>query len=259
MKETKDILKQLRTERGMSQAQLANILHISASAIGNYESGIRSPKREIMELFADYFNVDLGYLYGMTDVRNEYRGIKDVESKPSFAQLIGARIKQARLDKKLTQEELANATGITVERLKDMENGKNRTFDKRLMIKFSHVLDVDATYFINDKIVVSDIAANMRCIREISGRTVEDMAKKSGMKFERCIEIDNGSQPTLSEVSKFAEYYKIPEQWVINFDFQQICQDNRVRLAFYILSLTEEMTEEQLNEFKHYLEYILKV
>lgn len=259
MKETKDILRQLRNERGLSQAQLAHFLHVSASAIGNYESGIRMPKLEIMELYADYFNVDLGYLYGKTSIRNQYRGIQDSQqTSPTFSELIGMRITQARHDKNMTKEELAAKAEITVDKLNDMENGKNHVFDKELMIKFSHILDVDASYFINDKILVSDISANMKCIREISGISLEDLYKKSGVSYERCLEIDKGAQPTLNEISKFADYYKIPEQWIINFDFKKICQDNRVKLAFYILSLTDEITTEQLTEFKHYFNYILK-
>lgn len=190
MKETKDILKQLRTERGLSQAQLANILHVSASAIGNYESGIRIPKLEIMELFADYFNVDLGYLYGKTSTRNCYRGIADTK------------------------------------------------------------------YYMNQTNI--NLSTNIKCLRELSDRNLEEVANGAKIKIERYTEIEKGSRPSIYEISNVAAYYKIPEQWIINSDLNQICKDNRAKLAFYVLSLSDEITTEQLTEFKHYLNYILK-
>lgn len=62
--EFKDILKQLRLERGLSQQELAQKSGLSASSIGMYEQGRRKPSFEILEIFADTFNVDLDYLLG---------------------------------------------------------------------------------------------------------------------------------------------------------------------------------------------------
>jgi len=45
---------------------LATKLNISRSAIGMYENGERVPNLEILELFADYFNVDMNYITGST-------------------------------------------------------------------------------------------------------------------------------------------------------------------------------------------------
>ena len=67
------ILKSLRNERGLSQQALADQLGIKRSTIGNYEQGTRSPDMETLEAIADYFNVDLDYLYGKTAVRNKFQ------------------------------------------------------------------------------------------------------------------------------------------------------------------------------------------
>lgn len=67
-----DRLKELRTEKGMSMRELAEICETSKSAIGMYEKGKRSPKYETMEAIADTFNVDIDYLLGKSDIRNRF-------------------------------------------------------------------------------------------------------------------------------------------------------------------------------------------
>lgn len=61
-----NILKMLRTSKGITQDELAKALKISRSTIGMYESGSREPDFETLELIADYFNVDIDYLLGRT-------------------------------------------------------------------------------------------------------------------------------------------------------------------------------------------------
>jgi len=51
----------------MTQGELSDITGVSKSAIAMYETGKREPKIEIMEIFADYFNVDMNYITGKTD------------------------------------------------------------------------------------------------------------------------------------------------------------------------------------------------
>lgn len=61
------ILKLLRTEKNMSQQELADALGISKSAVNMYERGERQPNFEVLESIADYFNVDIDYLLGRTN------------------------------------------------------------------------------------------------------------------------------------------------------------------------------------------------
>lgn len=57
-----EALKRLRTNRGMTQAQLADALGIGKSTISMYEIGAREPDFEMLEAIADYFNVDMALL-----------------------------------------------------------------------------------------------------------------------------------------------------------------------------------------------------
>ena len=72
MAKFKERLKQLRTESGLTQTELADKLQMSKGSIGNYESGNREPNMETLEAIADFFNVDLDYLQGRTNSRPEF-------------------------------------------------------------------------------------------------------------------------------------------------------------------------------------------
>lgn len=62
------VLKSLRTVKGMTQEELAKALNISRSTVGMYENGSREPDYETLEAIADYFNVDIDYLLGRTNL-----------------------------------------------------------------------------------------------------------------------------------------------------------------------------------------------
>lgn len=64
-------LRQLRTARDMSQMDFAKIIGMSKSSINMYERGEREPGLETLEKIADFFNVDMDYLLGKTDVVNK--------------------------------------------------------------------------------------------------------------------------------------------------------------------------------------------
>lgn len=65
-----DMLTYLRKSAGLSQQELADKLGLTRSAIGMYETDKREPDLETFEMFADFFNVDMDYLHGKTNVPN---------------------------------------------------------------------------------------------------------------------------------------------------------------------------------------------
>lgn len=68
-----DTIKLLREERRISQQALADGLNIKRNTISMWESGKRAPSDEMKEQICDFFNVDLNFLYGITDCRNSAR------------------------------------------------------------------------------------------------------------------------------------------------------------------------------------------
>lgn len=61
----------LRNEKKYNQEQMAKELHVSKSTIAMWETGQRLPSPEKYEEIADYFNVDIDYLYGRTDIKRK--------------------------------------------------------------------------------------------------------------------------------------------------------------------------------------------
>lgn len=66
-KQTKDILRELREKKGVSQAEVARYLGIERASYTAFESGASRPVRH-MEKLATYFGVSVDYLLGLTDV-----------------------------------------------------------------------------------------------------------------------------------------------------------------------------------------------
>ena len=66
-------IKSLRNEQGLTQVQLADKLGVSKSTISMYENENRYPEFEAMENIADFFNVDMDYLYCKSDIKNRYQ------------------------------------------------------------------------------------------------------------------------------------------------------------------------------------------
>lgn len=62
-------LKDLRTERNLTQMQLAFDTHLSKSAIAFWELGQRVPNANAIVTLARYFNVSCDYLLGESDVQ----------------------------------------------------------------------------------------------------------------------------------------------------------------------------------------------
>ena len=65
-------LRQRREELSMSRADLARRLGVSPSSIGNYETGVSTPKEEVLLQLFDALGVDANYLY-----RDSFRAVSD--------------------------------------------------------------------------------------------------------------------------------------------------------------------------------------
>ena len=59
-----DQLKKLRKQKGITQKQLADYLHISKSSVGMWEHGQRDPDTAMLMKIADFYGVSVDYLLG---------------------------------------------------------------------------------------------------------------------------------------------------------------------------------------------------
>jgi len=67
MKEFSQRLKDLRSERNISQSTVASATEVSQSVIGDWENDVHEPKASYIAALAKYFNVTSDYLLGLDD------------------------------------------------------------------------------------------------------------------------------------------------------------------------------------------------
>ena len=65
----KERMKELRTEKNLSQKKTAAELGIGITTYCRYELGEREPGASLLDQMADYYGVTVDYLLGRTDTR----------------------------------------------------------------------------------------------------------------------------------------------------------------------------------------------
>lgn len=63
-------LRELRTERGLLQSDIAKIINKGERTVGFYETGERDMGTETLATLSNFFNVSIDYLLGKTNIRN---------------------------------------------------------------------------------------------------------------------------------------------------------------------------------------------
>lgn len=61
---TKDILLELRTKKGLSQEELAEKIHVTRQAVSRWETGETIPNTETLKLLSAFFDVSINTLLG---------------------------------------------------------------------------------------------------------------------------------------------------------------------------------------------------
>lgn len=65
-------IKALREDRDLNQTAVAKAIHVAQTTYSDYENGkVRIPVECLIEL-ARFYNVDMNYITGVSNIRNEY-------------------------------------------------------------------------------------------------------------------------------------------------------------------------------------------
>jgi len=81
-------LRKAREEKGLTQAEVAKLLDISASTIGMYEQGRRDPDTDTLKKLAELYEVSTDYLLGRTDIPNATSDLKKNKIPEEFIKLL---------------------------------------------------------------------------------------------------------------------------------------------------------------------------
>ena len=77
-----ETLYRLRAEKGLSQQQLANRLHVTRSAVANWETGHRLPNAAMVSQIARVLNADAAFLLAAADENHDVPNVLLVDDSP---------------------------------------------------------------------------------------------------------------------------------------------------------------------------------
>ena len=81
-------IRRRRTELNLSRGELANKIHVTPSAIANYENGVSYPKPDILVALMNALDIDANYLYwnylSNSTIQRLYRKVLSPEEKESI-------------------------------------------------------------------------------------------------------------------------------------------------------------------------------
>ena len=97
-------LQELRLARGMTQAEVAEKLGISKSAIGMYEQGRREPDLETVIKLAEFFSVSVEEMLGLREAG------KPIELMTALRRYLAGQPGISFQGKQLTEEEIDKLT-----------------------------------------------------------------------------------------------------------------------------------------------------
>ena len=131
-------IKELRTENGLTQQELAKILNVSSMSISFYENEQRKPDSEFIIACSRFFDVSTDYLLGKTYKRR----IPREERFGAFSK----RLKHVRELKGISQRQAAEDLKISPQNLSYYENGRDAGYV--LLVRMARYYDVTVEYLI---------------------------------------------------------------------------------------------------------------
>ena len=114
-------IRKLRKEFKVSQPQLAKEIGYGKSVISSWELGDQIPSATAIIILSRYFQVSSDYILKITDDNGMLHRIDDFVVDMT---IFNKRLKELRLSKKLSQDQLAKNTNLTQTSINHWENGK---------------------------------------------------------------------------------------------------------------------------------------
>lgn len=101
-------LKDIREDNDISQEEISNILGVNRSTYSMWELEMNIIPLKVLCDFADYFNVSIDYVLGLTNNKNSKNIIKGLNSKT-----LGTNLRKLRNKYNVSQEYIGNMLGLT--------------------------------------------------------------------------------------------------------------------------------------------------
>lgn len=129
----------IREDKELSQREMADILNISKSQYARWETGEQVIPLTHLNNFCNKFNYSMDYILNISSDLNNCKNIYVIDKK-----IIGSRIRELRISKSLTQEELARELNTSHSTISYYENGKTlilTSFAYQIALKYNMSID----------------------------------------------------------------------------------------------------------------------
>jgi transcriptional regulator with XRE-family HTH domain len=154
------LLRDARVAAGRSLEDCARLLHLTPEHIEAYEYGDDVPSLPQLEILAYYLEVPISHFWGQntleatredyTRAQDEYMALRD--------RMIGALLRKAREDQKMSLDEVSAATEISVEQLERYELGEDSLPMSALSV-CANAVRKNMTYFMESSSHIGELLA----------------------------------------------------------------------------------------------------
>lgn len=124
----------LREDKDLTQNDLAEIFNVDRSLISKWERNLNSVPLKQLNKYANYFNVSLDYLIGLTDSKEPTKKLDELDNN-----IVGQRIVEIRKNNNLTLRDIAKVLNTSSSTISEYETGKN-------LIQLSFAIQICSLY-----------------------------------------------------------------------------------------------------------------
>lgn len=111
-------IKNIREDYDITQKEMANILNVNRSTYSLWELSVNIIPLPNLYDYANYFNISIDYLLGLTNDKKSGRYYKGLNLKR-----LGNNIRKIRLKNQLSQEDVAEILGVSQACISKIEKG----------------------------------------------------------------------------------------------------------------------------------------
>ena len=174
-------IKELRTENGLTQQELAKILNVSSMSISFYENEQRKPDSEFIIACSRFFDVSTDYLLGKTYKRR----IPREERFGAFSK----RLKHVRELKGISQRQAAEDLNISPQNLSYYENGRDAGYG--LLVRMARYYDVTVEYLIGASPVMQRENVDINKDIGLNDKTINSLRQRNKFGYSYAADIVN--------------------------------------------------------------------
>lgn len=112
-------LEDLRDEHDLKKKDVAKAIGVVESVYSEWENGKLSIPTKRLNQLANYFEVNIDYMLGISNKRTRIKSSDEIDMK-----LVSARLKEIRKSLKLTMRDLSDKFNTSSSAISNYENGK---------------------------------------------------------------------------------------------------------------------------------------